>query len=127
MIAAFWADTVFAESDTALRATVDGAAGFVLLAGCVDTAGESDLGDVEFVLEQLVDHFDHTFYGHGLFRDYQAAVRISRAEFGLESFAFHLVGGSAVLDSLLLIDIEDGWQQRIVLAQNQSVVKVLDH
>ena len=33
----------------------------------------------------------------------------------------------AVTNALLLIDVEDGWQQRIVLTQNQGVVEVLQH
>ena len=32
-----------------------------------------------------------------------------------------------VADALLVIDIENGRQQRVVLAQNQSVVEVLQH
>ena len=68
-----------------------------------------------------------TFHRHRFLSHHKAAVGISRAKLGLEGLAFHRVLRVAVLDALLLVNVEDGGQQRVVLAEHERVVKVFEH
>ena len=95
--------------------------------GSVDAAGKGDLGNVQLVLQQIIDDLDHAFHRQGLLGDHQAALRISGGQFGLESGALHLVLRGAVADPLLLVHLQDGGQKGVVLAQNQRVVKVFQN
>ena len=72
-----------------------------------------------------MNDLDHAFDGHGFFGDDEAAIRICGGKVGFESGPLHGIGGSAVTDGLLFVDSEDRRKKRIIVAQNQSVVEVL--
>lgn len=126
LVAALGAAAVLVQRDAAERAAVDAPLDLELAGGGVDAAREGDLRDIELVLEQRVDNLDHALHRHRLLGDDQAAVGIGGAELVAEGLALHGVGAVAVLDALLLVDVQNGRQQRVVLAQNQRVVKVFD-
>ena len=56
-VAALGADAGFVERNAAQGAAVDLVVGIELSRGGVDAAGKGDLGDVELVLQQIVDNF----------------------------------------------------------------------
>lgn len=123
-VSALGADAFFVQSDAAERATVDFVVGFKLGRRRIDAAGERDFGNVQFILEEIVDDFDHAFYRQRLFGDNQTALGIRGREFGAERRPFHYVLRRAVADPRLFVNVENGGQQRVVFAQNQCVVKV---
>ena len=45
--------------------------------------------------------------------------------FGLARRTLHPAGGGTILDALLLVDLQDCGQQRIIFPQNQSVIEIL--
>ena len=99
----------------------------IFLSRGIDSAGEGDFGNIELVFQELIYDLDHTFHRHGLLGNDQAGIGICSGKFCLESRTLHFVRRSAILDSLLLIDIENCRQKRIILTQNQSMIKILQH
>ena len=96
--------------------------------GCsIHAAGESQLGDIQLVLQEFIDDLNHALNGHGLFRYDQTALRVSGGKLGLERGALHLVGGGAILDTLLFVDLQDCRQQRIIFPQDQGMVEILQN
>ena len=63
-VSAFWAYAVFIQSNAAERAAIHAFLGFVFLGRSVDTAGESDFGNIEFVLQQVIHDLDPVSYTH---------------------------------------------------------------
>ena len=63
----------------------------VFLRRSIHTTGESQLGDIQPVLQEFIDDLDHALDGHGLFRDDQTAIRIGCGQFGLECGAKKLL------------------------------------
>ena len=125
-VATLRAHAVFIQFDAAEGAAVDAVSGGELAGGSVHAAGEGEFHDVEFVFEQVIDNFNHAFHGHGFFCHHEAAVGIGGREFRFERRTLHRVLRVAVFDALFFIDVKNGGQQRVVFAQNQSVVKVLE-
>lgn len=66
-------------------------------------------------LQQVVDNLDHPLNRQHLLRDYQAAIGIGRGQLRFEGRALHLVLRVSVADALLLVDVQNGRQQRIIL------------
>ena len=102
-ISAFRAYAFTVERNAAQGTTGDVVFGFEFATSRIDSAGKGDFCDVELIFKQLVNHFYHTFHGHGFLGHYQAAIGIRSAKFGFEGFAFHNVIRSAVFDTLLLL------------------------
>ena len=75
----------------------------------------------------MIDDFEHALNGHSLFRYDQTALRVSGGKLGLERGALHLIGGGAILNTLLLVDFQDCRQQRIIFPQDQGMVKILQY
>lgn len=115
------------ECNTAQRAAVDLVVGAEVCRSCVDTAGKGDLCNIQLILEQIIDNLNHALYGHRLLGDHPTAFRVSGCPLGLERRALHLVLWCTVADALLLVYLEHRQQQRIVLAQDQCMVKILEH
>ena len=67
----------------------------------IHAAGEGDLCNVQLVLEQIIDHFDHAFYRHGFLGHHQTALRVGGCQLGFKGRAFHLVLWRAIADALL--------------------------
>ena len=126
-ISALGADTLLVQSNSAQGAAVNLAAGGVFLGGGIDAAGKGELGNIQLILQQIINNLDHAFHGHGLLGDNQAAFRVSSGQLRLEGGALHFVGGGTVTNALSLVDTQNGGQKRIVLSQNQCMVKVLQH
>ena len=124
LIAALGADAVLVQRDAAQRAAVDLLRGRILLRSGVHAAGEGELCDVQLVLEQVVDDLDHALNRHRLLRHHQTALGIGRGQLCFERRALHLVGWRAVADALRLINAEDRGEQRIVLPQEPSMLRV---
>lgn len=53
----------------------------------IHTTRKGDLGDVEFILQQVVDNLDHPLDRQRLLRDYQTAIGIGRGQLRLEGRA----------------------------------------
>ena len=126
-ITALRAYAFFVQRDAAERAAVNAAANGEFCRSGIDSAGEGDFGNVQLVLQQVVDNLDHAFHGHGFLRHHQTAVRVGGGEFGLEGFALHGVARMSVADALLVVHVKDGGQQRVVLTEDERVVKVLQY
>ena len=127
LIPALRADALFIQGDAAQRAAVDVVLGLKFRGGRVDAAGKGELGDVQLVLQQVVHDLDHAFHRHGLLGHHQTALGIGGGKLRLECGAPHLVGRRAVLDPLLFVNVKDGGQERVVLSQNEGMVKVLQN
>ena len=124
-ITTFWAYSIRIEGDTAKRTAVD-----VILCGKlgrrgIHTACESDFSDVQFVFQQVIYNLNHTFHCHGFFGNNQTGIGVSRCQFGLEGLSFHFVLRMAVFDALLFIHIKNGRKQRVIFAEHQGMVKIL--
>ena len=63
-----------------------GTGGLILLCCRVDTTGEGQLRNVQFIFQQIVNDLDHAFHRHGLFCDNKTALRIRRGKFRFEGF-----------------------------------------
>lgn len=127
VISALGAGAMLVKHDAAERAAVFRAVCCKLLCRRIDTACKCDLGNVELVFEKVVNNLNHALNGHGLFGHHQSAFRIAGDQISLDRFTFHCVGRSAVANALLFINIENRWKKRIILSQDQSVVKVLQN
>jgi len=125
LVSAFRADAISIQSDSAERASCNRLLNFVFLACTIHPAAEGDLGDIEFVLEEIIDDLDHSFDSHGFLVDHYPAIRIGSGEFRLEGRSFHLVRRRSVSDALLVIDSKDGRKQRIIFPKNQGMIEVL--
>ena len=62
--------------DSAERAAIHGSGRRIFLRSRIDTACKGDLGNIQFVFQQIVDDLDHAFHAHGLFGHNKAAVRL---------------------------------------------------
>ena len=56
-----------------------------------------------------------------------STVSVSFVTTSLEGRALHLVLRVSVADALLLVDVPNGRQQRVILAQNQRMVEIPEH
>ena len=79
--------TLLVECNAALRAAVDVVLGHELRRSRIHTTRKGDLGDVEFILQQVVDNLDHPLDRQRLLRDYQTAIGIGRGQLRLEGRA----------------------------------------
>ena len=125
-IAAFGADAI-GKRNTAQRTAIHRHVRWEAGRRRVRTAGEGDLDDVELVLQQLVHHLDEALDGHRLLGYDKTALWIGGAEIRLECWPFHRVRRRTVPDALLLIDRENRREERIVLAQDERVIEVLEN
>ena len=124
LVAALRAASLSVQRDATERTPLERDARRVFLRRGVDAAREREPHDVELVLEELVRHLDESLDGHGLLRDHEPALGIRGAEVRLERGTLHRVRGRAVPDALLLVDVENRREKRIVLAQDERVVEV---
>ena len=127
LVAAFGAVAGGVESDAAEWAAVEAEEARELLCGSIDTAGEGETDDVQFVLQKVVNNLYHALDGHGLLRDDQATFGVGLAEFGMEGRAAHLVLRCAMAKTGFVIDIEDRRQERVVVTENKGMVEVLEN
>lgn len=119
-------NTVFVQSDTAFRTAVNRTF-YLKFFGCdVVTAAEGDFADFELILQQVVCDFYHSFYRHAFFCNYKAALGESGCKVRAEGFAPHRVLGMAVLNALVFVNVYYCGQERVVLTQNECVVKILE-
>ncbi len=127
LVAAFRADALVVEGDAAERAAVEPVVFGRELGGCgIVAAAEGQLHYVQLVLEQIVDNLYHPLHGHRLFGDHQTAVRVGGRQLRLEGRALHPVLRVSVPYPLALIDLKHCRKQRVVLAEDQRVVEVLE-
>ena len=73
-VSALGANPVLIERDAAEGAAVNLLAGVELGAGGIHATGEGEFGNVEFVLEQVIDNLDHALDGHRLLGHHEAGV-----------------------------------------------------
>lgn len=125
-VAAFGTYAFFIECYSAKRATFDVVLGIELGGACIYSTCKGYFGNVEFIFQQLVNDFYHTF-GHGLLGYYQTAIGVCRGKLGFEGRTFNLVLGVSVADSLLFVNIENCLQQRVVLTEYQCMVEILQN
>lgn len=126
-VAALRAYAVGVQRDAAERATVYLVLGLELGGRGVDTAGERQLDDVELVFQQIVYDLDHALDGHGLLGHDESAIGVGGGKLGLERLALHRVVGVAVPDALFLVHVEHCGQERVVLAQDERVIEILQN
>ena len=126
LISALWANAID-ERDSAQRAAIDRFPDLIFLRGGIDTAGEGDFGDVQFVFQKIINDLDHAFHGHGFFGNNETTIRIGGGQFGLEGFPLYRVGACTVFDSLLFIDLKNSGKNGVVFAQDEGMVEILQH
>lgn len=127
MVAALGAATVGVEGDAAERAAVEREVAWELLRGGIDTTGEGQTDDVQFVFQEVVDYLDHSLDGHGLFRHNQATFGVGLAEFGLESRTAHFVLWCTMANTGFLVHIEDGRQEWVIVTEDKGMVEILQN
>ena len=74
-----------------------------------------------------MDDLDHALHRQSLLGHHQTALRISLGQLRLKRRTLHLVLGSTVTDSLLLVHFQNCGQKGVILTQDQRVVKVFQH
>ena len=126
-IAALGANALFIERNSAERTTVYFISGYKFFAGGIYSAGERNLCYVEFILQKVVDNFNHTLNGHRLLCYDKTTFGISLGKLRFEGGSLHDVIGCAAPYALLFIHIENGGQKRVVTAKYERVVKIFEH
>ena len=127
LIPALGAYAILIKSDAAKRTTVNRSVRGELLRSSIYATGEGQLHDIELILKQVIYDLNHALYGHGLLGYHQSAVRECLAEVGLEGCTLHGVLRSTILNAGLLIYIKDSGQERVIFAENERMVEVLEY
>ena len=79
---------------TAIHRTFD----LKFLRSSIDTTDEGDLGNVQFMFKQRINHLNHSLNCHSFFGHNQTAVRVSGTSFRFKSFALESIEAMSILN-----------------------------